>query len=228
VHSTSVKVASFELEKLGKDCIQESVELLAKSFCKFDPIEIVLGITESEFIDMVNLDIPQILNDSLSSVVRDPFDSKMVAAIIVLDAATDFADSKGKISQKFLPVAKIVNQLHDPYLNRLRPLRGEIAYIYMAAVDEQYQGHGIATKLFRDTEKYLQTKSYKTVFTISTNRASSIALERNGFVPLESIAYGSFQYEGCFPFQLVSDIHSVTLLAKQLTAANPGFTEQQS
>lgn len=174
---------------------KEMLQLLAQSFCAYDPMEKVMGITETEFIQMVSLDLPQIFQDNLSLTARHDETNELIAASVVLDATSAFADSAGIISPKFDPVAAIVNRLHHSYIREMPNVRGRTAYIYMLAVSPMWQGKGIAKSMFNANEKLLVSRDYQCIFTISTNVGSYIALQKNNYKDITSIAYKDFCYK---------------------------------
>lgn len=204
----------FKFRSLERPDVEEVIRLLATCFCQFDPMEVVLEITETEFIEMVRLDLEQIFADALSYVLEDPATGEILAVGVALDATTRFTDSSGKITKKFVPVAAIVNRLHHPYLESLQPQRGETAYLYMAAVHRGHQGKGIATALFKKIEHVAMSRHYRRIFTISTNIASAIALERTGFVRKSTIRYHDFIYQGQRVFEDLRASEILVLMEK--------------
>ena len=195
---------------------QEAAELLARSFCASDPLEVVLGITEPEFVEMTLLDFPQILEDQLSIVAREEETNELVGVTTAMDAMTPFTDSSGKISPKFAPVAAIVNQLHHPYLETIPQKRGHTAYYYMGAVKSSWQGRGVAQATFKASEDLITLRDYKHIFGIATNRGSSAAICHNGFSPVATVSYQDFMYQGEKVFASITKHEGVTLVEKIL------------
>ena len=195
---------------------EEVLELLARSFCAHDPLEVILEITEAEFTEMTRLDLPQIFQDKLSLVVRHEETNELIGVTTSLDAMTPFTDSSGKISPKFAPVAAIVNQLHDPYLERIPKVRGHTAYYYMGAVRPDWQGRGIAQTMFKATEELIASKHYKRIFGIATNRGSYAAIHKNGFKAVATVAYRDFAFGGKKVFAPIQKHLGVTLVEKYL------------
>jgi ribosomal protein S18 acetylase RimI-like enzyme len=195
---------------------EEVLQLLAQSFCTYDPMEAVMGITEAEFIQMARLDLPQIFQDKLSLGLRDEATNKLICASAVLDATTKFADSTGKISPKFDPIAAIVNQLHHPYRMTVPNVRGQTAYIYMGAVSPEWQGKGIAKSLFKAIETFVVSRGYQSIFTISTNVGSYIALQKNHYKDISSIAYKEFIYQTEKIFTSIHEHPGLTLMERNL------------
>ena len=205
-----------EFRLMEESDAEGALELLAKSFCNHDPIEVVLGITEPEFIEMIRLDLPQIFRDSLSIVAELAGTNELIGVTIALDATTAFTDSTGKISPKFAPVAAIVNQLHHPYLKRLPKTGGHTAYYYMGAVKAAYQGRGVARRMFKAAEDRIASKLYKRLFGISTNRSSLAALEKNGFHSVATVSYQDFVFQGQKPFASIQKHSGLALIEKDL------------
>ena len=195
---------------------EEALELLARAFCTHDPLEVILGITEAEFIEMTRLDLPQIFQDKLSLVVRHEDTDELIGVTAALDAMTPFTDSSGKISPKFAPVAAIVNQLHDPYLEKIPHIRGHTAYYYMGAVRPDWQGRGIAQIMFKATEELIASRHYKRIFGITTNRGSYAAILKNGFKDIATVAYQDFTFGEEKIFATIQKHPGVTLVEKLL------------
>lgn len=199
--------------------VEDILLLLARSFCAYDPIEVVLGITEPEFIEMTRLDIPQILEDGLSMVAWHTGTNERIGVTLALDATTPFTDSTGKITPKFAPVAAIVNQLHHPYQEKLSQVRGYAAYYYMGAVQGSWQGRGVAQQMFKATENLIVSKGYECLFGIVTSRGSQAALEKNGFHCVASNTYRGFIYQGKKPFSSIRKHPGLSLMEKHLGQA---------
>jgi GNAT superfamily N-acetyltransferase len=195
------------------DC-KPMADLFAKTFCAGDPLELATGITEAEFAEMVCFDFPLLLRDNLTLALREKATGVMVGAFAALDAATPFENSTGKISPKFRPVASIVNTLHHPYMEQLKPAPGSCVYLYMIGIQSAWQGQGLAQALAMAMESRSRSLGYSKMVAITTNVLSFRIFTKLAFIEQTSRSYQNFVFENSPVFASIDPLHRLSLLEK--------------
>lgn len=187
---------------LQAEDVPEATTILSQSFCRYDPLEIALGISELEFSNMLSYEMPVIVNEKRSIIARlHDQDRSMQSVCIANDALSDPVDSLSMISEKFKPISAMVGELHDAYLKGKKLSRGDILYFFMLGVNPHYQGKGIGKHMISQTLLHAQSLGYKKAFAITTSLVSTHILVSNGFRVLKTLDYATYQYEGACVFK---------------------------
>lgn len=194
-----------------RDCA-ETIDVLAESFCRNDPIEAALSITPDEFQTMIRLELDAVPREDLSMVMRDDGTGRIVAVAIATDAMADPVDSGAKASAKFAPIAEIARTCHDRYFAARTILPGSHLYIFAIGVLPASSGRGLGRSIVGAMLEHARTKGYRAAFTLATNVVSARIFQGFGFEPIYSIRYQDYRHNGMAVFASIKDSPSIDLM----------------
>lgn len=122
--------------------IDGAAKVFAKSFCKFEPLVKCLGITEDEFMPLAISIITKAAKDGLSVVSVDK-SNKVVGCAIAENFHSPLILEP---TLRFAPIFAVFEALSTT-VSEMDFVKDTVAHIWITAVDESIQGHGLSTRL---------------------------------------------------------------------------------
>ncbi len=206
---------------LGAPDFDETAELLTEEFCRHDPVEIALHITPAEFRVMLELELVPLVRNGLCVVARETASGRLVGAMLAMDALAEPVDGQGRVSEKFAPISDIARHFHDGYLRNRDIQPGSCLYLFMIGVRSGMTGNGLGKTLFREVLQNAKNRGYRSSFAITTNLASTRALESHGFRILEMLDYPTYRYQGRPVFASISAHPGIALMELESLTDTP-------
>jgi predicted N-acetyltransferase YhbS len=151
---------------------EQVTEVLADVFSRHDPLAFAAHVTRAEFADFVRSLLPQAAKDRLTVVACLPATGEIVAVLLTNDAAGDSAAELSELNEKFRPIASILGELDDMYLDGREPPLGEMLHLYLLGVSDRFAGQGIGQELVLRTLENGVREGYRIAVAESTNRRS--------------------------------------------------------
>src|SRR4051812_43500601 len=88
--------------------MEEMATFLGTVFSQEDPVALALGVTPTEFVDLVRLFCPQAVIDGITVVARLAEPGEMVGALLTVDASSAPPSGMERVSQKFDPTVDLM------------------------------------------------------------------------------------------------------------------------
>lgn len=184
--------------------LPEVLTLLSETFAEHGPLEKTMGITAEEFKAMAEFESAPVIGQNLS-VVGTTTDGQIVCAIIAFDALTEEPEGEYPAKQKYRPIGAMVNPMFDGCVKAHCDGKGQLLYMFLVAIDPNYQGRGLLRNVTRATLEQAGERGYEQVFAISTVLKAEASLRNLSFRRLEHVPYKSFKYQGKHPFADIID-----------------------
>ena len=203
-------------EKLDICNFDEVLNGLCFSLAKYEPMGIVL---ELESNDLVSFFEPIIRNSvETSYIAKDIVNNRIAGAIICNDFHYFTNLEEENISKKDEPIEYLLKTLEKSFMNSeyyIRNIQNHTFYQYATYVSPDYGNQGIASNLYKISEKYAIENNYKNIFTISSGPISQhIRINKLGFKFLNEIDYKTFQFNGINVFSNIKQVDTCKSLIK--------------
>jgi ribosomal protein S18 acetylase RimI-like enzyme len=192
------------------------VQLLARVFSAAEPPAIAMGLTPADLERFVRLLCPRALADGLTIVARD-FESQQIAGVLLTD---DFAVppvlAGGEISDKFLPILAMLDNLDEQYRQSRSIVAGQSLHLFMLAVDEHFAGRGIAQQLVTACLANGRQKGYTHAVTEATGAVSQHVFRKLGFGDRFRVSYQDYRYDARAVFASIRDHEAAILMDRTI------------
>jgi ribosomal protein S18 acetylase RimI-like enzyme len=163
-----------------------------------------MGITPDEFEVMAADDIQALVRDGLSVVACVSTTGQIVGVMVARDACSRVPGGVD-VSDKFKPIAALVDTLTADYMAHKRLTPGRVLYPYMLGVDSRFGGDGIGTGVTEATLTHARRRGYTESFLVATNTRSQQLFRCLGFVEKDRVSYSDFLFEGKAVFASITD-----------------------
>ena len=205
-------------EKLDICNFDEVLNGLCFSMAKYEPMGIASGLESN---DIVSLYEPILRNSfETSFIAKDIVNNRIAGAIICNDFHYFTNLEEENISKKDEPIEYLLKTLENSFMNceyYIRNIQNHTFYQYATYVSPDYGNQGIASNLYKISEKYAIENNYKNIFTISSGPISQhIRKNKLGFKFLDEIDYKSFQFNGINVFSNIKQVDTCKSLVKIL------------
>ena len=180
--------------------IGEASKCLARAFSKGEPMTSELGITEEEFEVFSKEICEKATVHQLSIVVRDKESDQLIACSII--GIDEDEQSIPELTNKFDPIFALLDHLSSS-LPRIKESE-KAAHIFTIAVDEAYQGKGIAKMLLALQINVLKEAGYDYFYGEFTNNRSYQAVlqvVKSDAQNSSKVSYADFCYKDQYPFK---------------------------
>lgn len=193
------KKTNYNVVTLESEHVKSTIDLFIKTFCNYEPITKHLHITADEYEPYARDMVQKAVKDGLSKVAIDD-NHKVIAFHIAEDLANPFHPVVSKYP-KLAPIIALIDQLANPFVQGKVFHKGKIIHAMIAAVDVNYQGHGLSTVIDMAAIESAARKGFEFAYTEFTNEKSEkVAKHFRLSKEFNSIAFATFEYQGKKPF----------------------------
>jgi ribosomal protein S18 acetylase RimI-like enzyme len=211
----SVEISGIKYGICEKSDLDEMANLLAETFCRFDPPAVAVGITPNDFEKFVRLLFPGVLKDELTIIARSSETGKMAGALLTEDAAAPLPDELEYLD-KFTPIFEILGELDTEYWKDKERIPGNYLHLFLLGVSPAFAGKGIAQQLVRECLKNGTSKGYKFAVTEATNNISQHIFKQHNFNERVKRSYRNFVYRNKKVFESIDGHAGPVLMDKDL------------
>ncbi len=191
----------YKYEQLKDIHIQQVATLVSKSFCDNEPMCTCLGITYSEF-DPLALELAEkAAKDGLSVVALN---NEQVIACVLSEDITSPLRPKTKLSPKLGYIFALLEELSAPFVNGLTYNNNHVAHIFMTAVDKNYQGTKLSTKVNLAALEFVSKKNFDFIYCEFTNPINENFMKHINSKKVHTIHYKDFQIDNIKPFSILN------------------------
>ena len=189
-------------------------EQISKNFILGEPMFAASGLKIEETVDFFENIIKQSLKQNLVLVAK--IKENIVGAIVNNDLFNDISNPAVDHSSQSKPILEFLERLEKPFIKKHQPISTKkILHIYLIYTDPYYQMNGIATSLFKETEKYANALGYEILIAEVTGRQTQyITLKKLNYKIENEIYYKNFEYLGKKSFDSIEDPQSCLLVSK--------------
>ncbi|OQW90572.1 MAG: hypothetical protein BWK79_19520 [Beggiatoa sp. IS2] len=200
-----IKREKIQFSILQRQDIDGVCSCLAKAFSQREPLAKHMQITVEDFYVLARYLCDKAERQQLSLVAKDTLTNQIVGChIIESDTSTESEDITKRLSNKFLPIFALLEEVVKPLLT-IQSSHKRVAHLFAVAVDEDYQNLGIAKKLLTLELNLLQQRGYEWCEGEFTNPYSLKAIQSvlvSAMMYSNEIAYKTFRYRDTFPFPI--------------------------
>jgi histidine decarboxylase len=191
----STDKAEYTICTLTIDYLKSTVDLFTKSFCDSEPITQHLGIQYPDYATFAKEVVQKAVKDGMSIVAVDEQD-RVIACVIAEDIANMFQPTLSRYS-KLAPIFALLEELSQPFLAGKSFIKGKIAHIWIAIVDEEYRGKGLSTAIDMACATICMRKGYDFAYAEFTNGISEKITHHYKVLELcHTMNYNDFTYNG--------------------------------
>lgn len=205
-----------EYSVFGAQDADEMIWLLGDVFSRWDPPNVAVGLTTSEFEDLVRLFCPKAAVERLTIVARRVGTREVVGALLAEDSATPPPNGMDGLSTKFGPIFDILGQLDTEYSAGRTKRPGESLHLFLLGVSESAAGRGVAQQLVSKCVELGSSRGYRTAVTEATNRVSQHIFRKCGFTERVRRSYAEHRFAGRVPFASIADQGGPILMDRSL------------
>lgn len=190
--------SAFQYEILTPTYLDQTVDLFTSSFCRSEPMTQYLEMDETKYKIFARAVAEQACKDQLSIIALDG--KKVVAIALTEDLAEPGA--LPDFDPKFIYIVSLLESIGQDLMQQSLK-KGEIAHLFITAVDEQYRHRGLSKQVnFRAMDRAAE-QGFKFVYCELTNYYNE-----KGIIPhlknpkrlIGSCFYQDFIYQGIKPF----------------------------
>lgn len=198
--SNTTLQTEYTIQTLQHEHLKSTVELFTKTFCDSEPITKHLNIHYQDYEKFATEVVHKAINDGMSKVALDKH-NRVVACVIAEDIADPFI-AKLQHYPRLKPIVGILHELSKPFLQGKTFVKGKIAHVWIAAVDQAARGKGLSTSIDMACGEMAARKGYDFVYAEFTNDISEkIVNQYNLYQLINKIKYEDYVLEGQKPFQ---------------------------
>jgi len=194
----------------------EMARLLGQVFSRLDPPAVAVGLTPSEFEELVRLFCPKAADEGLTIVARHSGTRELLGALLTEDSASAPPDGIDRLSPKFEPIFDILGQLDTEYRGGRAVEPGESLHLFLLGVRESVAGRGVAQHLVSTCLEHGARRGYRHAVTEATNKASQHVFRKLGFAERVRRSYPSHRFAGRNPFASIADQGGPILMDRSL------------
>jgi GNAT superfamily N-acetyltransferase len=193
------------------------VKLLGEAFSRRDPPAVAVGLTASEFEELVRLFCPRAEAEGLTIVARQAGTGELVGALLTEDSASAPPEGMDRLSTKFDPIFDILGQLDAEYRGDAAPRPGDALHLFLIGVAEKAAGKGVARQLVAACLENGVRRGYRRAITEATNRVSQHVFRGLGFVERAQRSYAAHRFGGRAVFASIVEHGGPILMERSLT-----------
>lgn len=192
--------SEYSLHPLTREYMQSTADLFIKTFCESEPVTKHLGIQAHEYEPFVMDVIQKVIKDDLGMVAVDK-NNKVIACAMGEDIANPFEPTPAHYP-KMKPIFALLDKLSEPFLKNKKFVKGKIAHIWVAMVDDAYRGKGLSTVIDLACTDRCARKGYDFTYAEFTNAISEKITRHYSLAKkINSINLSDFTYQSYKPFQ---------------------------
>lgn len=192
--------------------------LLGDVFSRRDPPAVAVGLTASEFEELVRLFCAKAVVEGLTIVARLAGTGEMVGALLTEDSASAPPDGIDRLSPKFDPIFDILGQLDAEYRGDRAARPGESLHLFLLGVADKVSGRGVARRLVAECLQHGGARGYRRAVTEATNKVSQHVFGKLGFVERARRSYAEHRFGGRAVFASIAE-HGGPMLMDRSTGS---------
>ena len=192
--------------------------VVADAFAGHEPTSVALGISSEEFVRYVQLYMPRMAQDHLTTVATDSATGDLVGALIADDLASGAPAGRDCLSNKFEPVLALLDELGEHYREGRDIVPGHYLHLAMLGVTKAFQNRGVGQNLLRLCLSHAADRGYRVAVAEATGTISRhILKDKFGFIHRVDVSYKTFIYRDKRIFASIED-HGGTVLMDRAIA----------
>jgi len=206
-------------QMLDEETLDGAIQCASRVFCAREPLAHHLNITQEEFLIFAKAFYPSLIEQQLSFVAVDETTNQVIGIRVSEDCYDEEpAPEIEGLSPKFQPLFSLLGELSRHFTKIRKVVPGKYVHMFMVAVEDGYEGRGIAPNMNQMFFSHLKKTSYAHAVTEPTGEISQhILRDKFGFKVLHEIKYGDFVFEGTRPFADLQKHTSAILMEKDLS-----------
>lgn len=198
--SQTKTMTDYTIQTLKDEHIKSAVDLFVKCFCDSEPITKSLNMHYQEYEPFALEVIKKAAKEGMSKVAIDK-QNHVVACTVSEDLADPFIPHAAHYP-KLKPVFALLNELSRPFIEGKKFLKGKIAHVWIAAVDEAYRGHGLSTETDMACIEAAARKGFDFAYAEFTSEISENVTHHFKVLELcNRLKFSDFRYDGGYPFK---------------------------
>ncbi|HLL46792.1 MAG TPA: GNAT family N-acetyltransferase [Longimicrobiaceae bacterium] len=198
--------------------VEETTALIAATFSRAEPMGAALGLPPEVVRQVVSVFAPRAVEDGLTLVARDAATGELVGALLADDFAAPPPEGMEAVSERFRPIAALLEELDAGYREGRSIRRGEYLHLAMLGVSPAAAGRRVGQELVELCMENGARRGFRTAVTEATGRVSQHICRKHGFVERITCPYRSFRFEGRPVFAGIGDHHGAVLMDRPLQA----------
>jgi ribosomal protein S18 acetylase RimI-like enzyme len=214
--------ADYKLTELTKEDVDETLECMLRTFPSpsGEVMARSLEITPDDYRSYGELVCQKAVKDGLSLLLRDAVGERICGFLIAEDF-TSLPDYRlKKVSQKFLPLLCLLEELDDQYCDLRNPKPNEVLHLYMLGVDPSCSKKGLGRWLVQAALELGTQAAYSSAIAEATGVASQRICQSMGFEKVCGIGYRNFDFQGNHIFRGIESPSECILVEKILLDRN--------
>ena len=185
--------------------LPEMIRLLAEVFAREDPPPVAVGLSPAEFEAAVRLFSRSAGADGLTIIARDEVSGAMAGALLNEDAAKPAPEGMDRLSDKFVPIFDLLDQLEDRVPDEDPTVPGEVLHLFMLGVDRAFARRGIGQQLVMASLANGAELGYRVAVTEAMNRVSQHIFGKSGFLSRAEVSYADYRRDGIAVFASIAE-----------------------
>lgn len=206
---------NIQYQVLDLTLLNQATKLVATCFCTMEPMTVCQNISVDSFSQFLELLADKVVQQQLSIAAIDKTSQQLVGAVIADDFASATDEELVGVSDQFLPIFALLEQLDQLYQNNKSIYPGDYLHIFMLAVDQAQNNKKIGYQLIKACLANALNKGYKVAFAEATGLVSQhLFLNKFQFKHCFQINYKDFNFNGQPVFKHIKN-HQATILVEK-------------
>jgi ribosomal protein S18 acetylase RimI-like enzyme len=190
---------------LQEQDLAQTIECLVKVFPGDNPLLKAVGMMNYEYYPIAKIICELAVSYGLSYIAKDQNNCQIIGFLLCQDFMTKDNEMKSlkKISEKVAPIRALIDRMDQQYRENHNFARGEIIYLLMLGVSQEYRRQGIAINLINKSINMAVSKGFKRAISQPVHTISQQIFLQLGFKEILSVNYKNYIFEGLKPFEKI-------------------------
>ncbi len=195
--------------------LEQTINCLVNVLTNAEPMLAAMKLTPSEFYPFAEAICSQAIPNNFSHIAKDSATSQIIGTIISDDLSTELpSEIPLGFTEKSFAIFQLLNELHEQYLIKKKPVTSQVFHILSLAVEEPYRNRNIANNLIRKNLEVARQENFSEVIVEASGNISQHLFRKYGFEDICSIDYQTYKYQEIPVFEQIKEHRSCILMEK--------------
>jgi amino acid adenylation domain-containing protein len=206
----------FEIVAFEEQYLEQTVELVSKSFTSREPLGVSLGLHKEDFNIFSEKICRNCLSESLSFVALHRLSRNVIGFCLSEDFATSLAGEL-EIPEFLNPIFSLLDSLDQMYIKSYGDVKvGEIVHVFMSGTSSDVEGTAIILALEKKVLEVAASLKYKRAVATCTHSVTIYIAQELEYQRKYAVQYESFEFERRRVFSNVPAPHKEAVLFEKV------------
>lgn len=207
----------YSISRLKKSKYDEALLFVCREFVVESVLHRQTGVLLHDYLDYMRSPFAALVEEGLSFVATDVATGQIKGCLLAGDFLR-FTSPNEVYADEIKPITALIAKLEDCYRAKRQIAPGTVLLVDIAVVAMSARRHGVYTRLREAVHAAGAAKGFEQVVgELTSTPTQNMCVNKLGHRVICEIAYGSFQYEGRYPFESITEPGSIQLVEGSLS-----------